>query len=360
MFYQIIFCCLAVASVFSVEHVYLHSPDLSKENVIGTNVGIRPFRKTGVRIEAEHFRDKLIIHNYGYGGSGLTLAFGGATEVSKILGNNETTTKTVAVLGVGVVGLATAYDLLQQGYDVHLYASEWPPHLTSNVAAGIWTPLFYPKDLPDEKKQWHLRLQNESEYRFLNSVGEAPEFAGIGLIPSYSFKIQAPHESDEATQGEEIIAHFDNGTTKKGRRVYRLGIDGHLFMNDLYSKVKKKGAVLKKRHFESLEDVLSLEEPVIINCMSMGSAKIFNDQEFIPVRGQLVYFKPQANMDYCYYHQVNDNSDESKLFFVSIYPWSDRMILGGVYELNETDPIVTQTVIDRMIKNAEKSLSENL
>lgn len=357
MFYKIVFFCLCVTSVFSAEHIYLHTPDISKNNIIGTNVGIRPFRKTGVRIEAEQIEDKLIVHNYGYGGSGLTLAFGGAQEVLQILENQKNASKTVAILGAGVVGLTTAYDLLERGYEVHIYADEWSPNLTSNVAAGIWTPLLFPKDLSEEKKQLHLRMQNHSESRFLKSVGDSPEFVGVRFIPSYSFKKQNSQESDRTKQREEIIAHFDNGAIKNGRRVYELGIDGQLFMNDLYLKVRQKGAVLKQCQFESLKDVLNLKESVIINCTSMGSIKLFNDQEFIPIRGQLVYFKHQPNIDYLYFHAIDNDPSDSNMFFVSVYSLSDRMILGGVYEYGQTEPVVSQEIIDRMLKNAEACLS---
>lgn len=360
MFCKIAFFCFCITSIFSAEHVYLHTPNISKENIIGTNVGIRPFRKTGVRIEAEKIEDKLIIHNYGYGGSGLTLSFGGAQEVLEILANNETPSKTVAVLGAGVVGLTTAYDLLAKGYEVHIYADEWSPNLTSNIAAGIWSPLSFPQDLSEGKNQFHLRMQKNAETRFLKSVGDDPEFTGVRIIPSYSFKTQASQESDKVKQREEIIAHFDNGVIKNGRRTYELGIDGQLFMNDLYSKVKKNGAVLKQCHFESLEDVISIEEPIIINCTSMGSIKLFNDNDFIPVRGQLIYFKSQNDIDYLYFHNIDYSSDDTDLFFVFVYPWSDRIILGGVYEQNQGEPVVVQNVIDRIVKNAEECLSGRL
>lgn len=360
MFYKIAFFCLCITSVFSAEHVFLHTPNISKENIMGTNVGIRPFRKTGIRIEAEQIEDKLIIHNYGYGGSGLTLSFGGVQEVLEIIANNDTSSKTVAILGAGVVGLTTAYDLLEKGYEVHIYSDEWSPNLTSNVAAGIWSPLSFPKDLSEEKKQLHLRMQKNSESRFLKSVGESPEFIGVQLIPSYSFKTQASQESDRTKQGEEIIVHFDNGVTKNGRRVYEPGIDGQLFMNDLCLKVKQKGAILKSCHFESLKDVLNLNEPIIINCTSMGSIKLFNDQEFIPVRGQLVYFNHQNNVDYLYFHNIDNDPIDPNMFFVSVYPWSDRMILGGVYEQGQKEPVVSQEVIDKIIKNAELCLSGSL
>ncbi len=144
MLYWMGFFCLFCVSLFSAEHVYLKTPNISRENILGTNAGIRPYRKTGVRLEAEWLQDKLIIHNYGYGGSGLTLSFGGAKEVLEILDKQKVSSKIVAVFGAGVVGLATAYDLLEKGYKFALYSEQWNPDLTSNVAAGSWTPLSFP------------------------------------------------------------------------------------------------------------------------------------------------------------------------------------------------------------------------
>ena len=114
--------------------------------LLSCRVGVRPFRKSGVRLEVEPLSEKLIIHNYGYGGSGLTLSWGGA-EIALDLLDQEiakdptlATQKAVAVLGAGVIGLTTAYELLEKGYQVNIYADESPPNLTSDVAAGIWSP----------------------------------------------------------------------------------------------------------------------------------------------------------------------------------------------------------------------------
>lgn len=37
-------------------------------------VGIRPFRKAGIRLEKDMIGSKTIIHNYGHGGAGVSLA----------------------------------------------------------------------------------------------------------------------------------------------------------------------------------------------------------------------------------------------------------------------------------------------
>src|SRR2546423_12172926 len=45
--------------------------------LIRERVGLRPGRRTGVRVETEKLRDgRTVIHNYGHGGSGFTLSWG--------------------------------------------------------------------------------------------------------------------------------------------------------------------------------------------------------------------------------------------------------------------------------------------
>jgi D-amino-acid oxidase len=56
--------------------------NIDKPNVLAERVGLRPFRKSGVRVERDKLRDgRTVIHNYGHGGSGFTLSWGCAREV---------------------------------------------------------------------------------------------------------------------------------------------------------------------------------------------------------------------------------------------------------------------------------------
>jgi D-amino-acid oxidase len=55
---------------------------IQKPNVLAKRVGLRPFRKSGVRVERDRLRDgRTVVHNYGHGGSGFTLSWGCAEEV---------------------------------------------------------------------------------------------------------------------------------------------------------------------------------------------------------------------------------------------------------------------------------------
>src|SRR5262249_10870755 len=56
--------------------------NIERPNVLAERVGLRPFRKSGVRLEREKRRDsRTVIHNYGHGGAGFTLSWGCAREV---------------------------------------------------------------------------------------------------------------------------------------------------------------------------------------------------------------------------------------------------------------------------------------
>jgi D-amino-acid oxidase len=65
-----------------LNNAYEVFPELKKQPVIGSWAGIRPYRAE-VRVEKE--AGKNIIHNYGHGGSGFTLAFGCAETVGNML-----------------------------------------------------------------------------------------------------------------------------------------------------------------------------------------------------------------------------------------------------------------------------------
>lgn len=61
--------------------------EIENPQILRERVGLRPFRKSGVRLEKEKLRDgRFAIHNYGHGGSGFTLSWGCADEVSRLFG----------------------------------------------------------------------------------------------------------------------------------------------------------------------------------------------------------------------------------------------------------------------------------
>lgn len=62
-------------------------PEIAGARVIGHRVGLRPARDAGVRIEAEELPGGgLLVHNYGHGGAGVTVAWGCARAAARLVG----------------------------------------------------------------------------------------------------------------------------------------------------------------------------------------------------------------------------------------------------------------------------------
>ncbi len=64
--------------------------NIDHPDVLAERVGLRPFRRSGVRVESAQLRDgRALIHNYGHGGSGFTLSWGCAKAVAEMAGALE-------------------------------------------------------------------------------------------------------------------------------------------------------------------------------------------------------------------------------------------------------------------------------
>jgi D-amino-acid oxidase len=63
--------CESSTSIFDIP-----KGSISRGKVRGSLAGLRPYRRGGIRVDAEEIEDKWIIHNYGHGGGGITLSWG--------------------------------------------------------------------------------------------------------------------------------------------------------------------------------------------------------------------------------------------------------------------------------------------
>ena len=110
------------------------------DRIFRITVCLRPFRAAGPRLDVEQLGDKLVVHNYGHGGSGWSLSWGSADVVVRKALAGANGRKELAVIGCGALGLTAAITAQRAGLKVTIYAKERPPYVRSARATGTWTP----------------------------------------------------------------------------------------------------------------------------------------------------------------------------------------------------------------------------
>ncbi len=127
-------------------------------------------------MEREYLFGKHIIHNYGHGGAGISLAPATAQLALSLAADLLSPARPLAVVGSGVIGLLTAFLLKERCPEasVTVYAERVPQEgdrengllVPSEVAPGYWFPFDY--GLADQERQdaladsalkWYLELQ---------------------------------------------------------------------------------------------------------------------------------------------------------------------------------------------------------
>lgn len=342
--------------IFSIENavatkISLHPLDCSEDAIIGSNVGIRPYREGGIRLEKENIDDKAIFHNYGHGGAGVTLAPGCVEKVVSLFNQEDPERQSVSVIGAGYMGMMTALQLTEEGHHVTVYADQFPrtnyfyeegPCITSLAAGGLWYP--YGVDTGSDAALF-TSLQRKS-FNYYKNVEDTSKHPGVSTRQVYSFAFQEGRQlPEELGQVEPVEVEFGNHRYTPAKKWSTLFIDGSSFLNDLHATAIAKGIAFEQRKFPSIDAVLDLQETTIFNCTGYGSKHLFDDKALIPIRGQMLYMRPQSAINFFL-------SGPGKFNPFTVFPSGDKVAIWGTSEVGvdvcETEP----AALERIRQNA--------
>lgn len=287
------------------------------DRIMGITVCLRPFRAAGPRIEAETVGDKLVVHNYGHGGSGWSLSWGSGLAALRIaLAGGE---KDIAVIGCGALGLTVANLAQRAGCRVTIYAKDRLPDARSARATGVWSPdsriALQSAAGPAFAAQWEdmARRSFRIHLQYLGLADRPVEWIEQYRLSDAAPGPQQPEPMDFAHYGgrvrdltppsEEVPAGQHPFPVPHVRRgfmpMFNIAAYGHLLANDFLLN----GGRIETVEFHIPAELAGLKQKVIINCTGYGARALWKDESIVPVRGQIAWLIPQEEVTYGVYYR---------------------------------------------------------
>ncbi|MEO1576084.1 MAG: FAD-dependent oxidoreductase, partial [Pseudomonadota bacterium] len=301
------------------------------DKIVRVIVGLRPYRPAGFVVRREQFDAKHIIHNYGHGGGGLSLSWGAsalAVRETRGLAKGR-----AAVIGAGIMGLTTARLLQDAGWQVTIYTRGMSRHSTSNVGAGQWAPTsVFSEGVATPAFEAQFRQASRiAHHAYQNMVG--PHY-GVSFKENYFLGADAQRDPYHLREMPELFTSvallgpgehpFPVDTVK---RVVTMMIEPAIFLRRVRDDFYRAGGAYVIQDFQSVEEVLALNESIIFNCTGLGARALFGDDDMVPAKGQLVFIPPDPAVDYL---TIGGGDGVNYMF-----PRTGEIVLGGSWRRND-------------------------
>jgi D-amino-acid oxidase len=333
--------------------------EASWDRVIRTTVGLRPHRDAGFVLRADKLDSKMLIHNYGHGGSGMSLSWGTGYIAAEMALQQEQ--RRAAVIGCGVVGLTSARQLQRRGFDVSIYAMAVPPDTTSNMSLAGFTPTSGLIDNSLRTQEWDAQFRRAVDIAFRQLQLLAGPNYGVSWIHSYNLANEVRPEgaldaellSAEMRGGQVVLGPGEHPfPTKYAVQRSTMRFEPSIYLDALVRDFLMFGGHIVIRKFDSPRDLTTLTEPVIVHCMGLGARALFGDDQVIPLKGQLTHLVPQSEIDY---ETLGGGSAPAPGGFgIHMMPRRDGIALGGTSERNvwtlEPNEEARQRIVSEHIK----------
>ncbi len=347
---------------------FLQPPSLDKDYLGKKIICQRAIRQQCPAFWVEKTKKHSIAHNYGYGGSGWTLAPGAAHYIVQLLQQKmpqkPTKTTDISVIGAGVLGLFTALELLEQGYKNITILAEQFQDLPSHHAGALLAPAFMEVNADYQPLIHPISLY---AYRFYHKIAtqKHPLFSkGASLLPLYIPRKETERFLGYVTAGvmkpaQKVTLDFGNGTTRP-MAVFDEGIfiNTGLMMETLTTILKPYVTFINQK----ISDLSEIHSPVVFNCTGLSAKTLVPDSLVKKAVGHLILLKNQDPQDWQYMLSAHsgpgcDVSDSKAKRFLCAFPKhipgtspTDIGVIGGTYKEEGAEPFNDEEEFDQIIQ----------
>jgi D-amino-acid oxidase len=254
--------------------------------------------------------------------------------------------KKIAIVGQGVMGLTCAKRLLQQGFSVDIYSKEEFLETTSMAAGAFWWPH---KAYPEERiSKWA-----KSTYDEYKQTRSEPG-SGVHFERHYRFCI----DPDDCAYARFLIDDCEEiDGSKYGfpcHEAYLMNlpvIDVPIFMPYLREQIISLGASVHIKEIESPAELFPNYD-LVVNCTGVWAHHFVNDQDVFPIRGQVVRLSlPEGLKASTRLFQKNDR-------YILILPRTDDVVLGGTAQEGNWDRKPSDTDSEFILKQCIELVPE--
>lgn len=258
----------------------------------------------------------------------------------------------VAIVGMGVNGLSTAYEVARR-HDVTVFHDRPLFKTTSAVATAIWHVYLVDKD-DVLNLGWSARTLQR-----LMKLSEIPE-TSVELCEGIELYVRGeatrPSWSDiapkfELVPEEEFKARYPG--REWGYTIAAPTANMAKYLPWLHQSCLDAGVTFRNEQVNQLEDLFE-DFDIVVNCAGLASGTLTEDEKLYPVKGQYVTLELR---DGAPTHYVGDDQNPAGMAY--IIPRDGQMLVGGTEEENVADLEFTADR-DAMIKRASEYIDYDL
>ncbi|KAL4746430.1 hypothetical protein BDW72DRAFT_35283 [Aspergillus terricola var. indicus] len=263
----------------------------------------------------------------------------------------------IVILGAGIIGCATARQLLLDGFSVILVA-EFLPGDQSIFYASAWAGA-----------AWHAASGIGADHRYIQAVthrhllkmARDEPGSGVCVVDGREYVEQPPLENSSAW-GKTVLTKFRDLNPGEYPPNFNCGwayetvvTDPSRHMPWLREKIISLGGQFVRKRVESLEELYTLfpESRIFINASGIGSKYLTDvrDDKCFPERGQNVFFRTN-NCQTLYFRNGKEYT------YIIPRPLSQGVILGGVKQRDTLSPEVDMEIARDEIARAHRLAPE--
>lgn len=345
---------------------------LTPDQLVDMKCCLRPLRAAGPNLGTEMVGGKLVVHNYGHGGSGWSLSWGSAeVAVGKALASLP---RSLAVVGCGIIGLTSAVVAQRAGLNVTIYARDQISRTRSFRASGSYTPgsriaLAEPAG-PQFPDLWEQMARHSWRMfrTMLGLPGNPVVFGDSYAVSDTPIErrtwpadpaITESYATDGLPRQNAEFAHLDSRiadivpqaqplppgenpfgmpyATRSSQMHFNFPAYAAILLDEFFGR----GGKFVNRVFHRPAELAELPEDVVIHATGFAARDFWGDRTVIPVRGQTGWLVPQPGVNYSLrYRNVSALSKGDGIVIMNNNPdLGDMLGVGDSSELPVRPPI---------------------